>query len=82
MSQAFCFRTRGGAEVPLAFETHLGVVGIIPTLFDSPLPSLLASAQSFQKAYPGSKVLILGKWNSRGVLAPGVWLDSWNHWIG
>lgn len=82
MSQSFCYRTRGGVEVPLAFETSLGVLGIIPTLFDLPPPGLLASAQSFQKAYPGSKVLILGHWERRGPLADGVWIDSWDHWIG
>ncbi len=82
VSQAFCYRTRGGAEVPLAFETQLGIIGVIPTWLDTPIPSLLASAQSFQKAFPGSKVLILGRWNRRGELAPRVWIDHWNAWVG
>lgn len=82
MVHAFAYRTRGGAEVPLAFETSAGVLGVIPTLMDLSTPALLASAQSFQKAYPGSKVLILGLWERRGVLAPGILMDSWKYWIG
>ncbi len=82
VSQSFCYRTRGGAEVPLAFDTQMGILGVIPTWFDTPTPALLASARSFQKTFPGSKVLILGQWSRRGELAPNVWVDHWSAWVG
>lgn len=59
-AQYFHFRTRGGAEVPLAIRTREGVLGIISvrSKADNNL-SLKRSAESFLKRYNHSKVLFL-----------------------
>ncbi len=57
-NEIFTFRTHDGTEVPLAFKFKDGIIGIIPT--DERVPTLKsqASAKSFLKHYPGSKVII------------------------
>ena len=53
------YATRGGATVPLVYSTPGGEIGFIPTESERPLPSELASARSFRKKHPRSKVLLV-----------------------
>lgn len=53
----FQFRNRGGALVPLCFRAGHSVLGIIPILSENPHPSALATARSFLRTYPESKLL-------------------------
>jgi hypothetical protein len=52
------WRTRNGAEVPLVFSSQRGRLGIVATLDREPTPKTLGSAQSFLRAFPGSKVVV------------------------
>lgn len=56
-AQMFQFRNRGGAHVPLCFRSGDSVLGIIPTIAETPEPGSLATARAFLKAYPHSKLL-------------------------
>ncbi|MBI3557871.1 MAG: ATP-binding protein [Deltaproteobacteria bacterium] len=59
-AQYFCFRTRGGAQVPLGIRTSQGVLGIIGVRSRADINlSLKRSADSFLKRYNHSKVLFL-----------------------
>jgi predicted AAA+ superfamily ATPase len=59
-AQYFHFRTRGGAQVPLAIRTSQGVLGIISVRSRADINlSLKRSADSFLKHYNHSKVLFL-----------------------
>lgn len=55
----FQFRTRGGALVPLCFRHKSRVLGIIPSVEETPSANTLASARSFLKAYRNSRVLVV-----------------------
>jgi predicted AAA+ superfamily ATPase len=55
--QIFQFRNRGGASVPICFRAGRNVLGIVPTLTENLEPGALATARSFLKTYPGSKIL-------------------------
>ena len=55
----FVYRTRGGAEVPLAFRSETGVVGFIPFLGSEPTLSNQRSATSFLRRYDRSKVVFV-----------------------
>lgn len=56
--RVFQWRTRGGAEVPLAFSSRLGTIGFVSTLSREPAPKTLGSASAFLKKFPGSKVVV------------------------
>ncbi|MBI4403313.1 MAG: ATP-binding protein, partial [Deltaproteobacteria bacterium] len=59
-AQYFHYKTRGGAQVPLAIRTSLGVLGIICVRSHADISlSLKRSADSFLKRYNHSKVLFL-----------------------
>ncbi len=59
-SHFFCYRTRGGASVPLGIRTSNGALGMIPVKSQSDInTSLKRSAESFLKRYNHSKVLFL-----------------------
>jgi predicted AAA+ superfamily ATPase len=53
----FHFKTRGGACVPIAIETNIGILGIICLVDISPSASDLASAASFLKHYNNSRII-------------------------
>jgi predicted AAA+ superfamily ATPase len=55
----FQFRSRGGAFVPLALRTRLGILGFIPMLDEVPGRHELASAQSFLANYKGARCLFI-----------------------
>jgi hypothetical protein len=55
----FQYRTRGGADIPLAWHTKNGTVGLIPCIEHTPTASAIKSAQSFLRSYSDSRVLIL-----------------------
>jgi predicted AAA+ superfamily ATPase len=85
------YHTRGGACVPLAFETKKGTLGVIPSLGETPTPSEFASARSFLKAVKNAKVLILtvGGSKKRGasprtptVIEDRILLDRLENWVG
>jgi uncharacterized protein len=54
----FQWRTRGGAEVPLAISSRLGTVGFVATPGREPTPKSLGSAQAFLKQFTDSKVVV------------------------
>lgn len=56
-AEIFQFRNRGGAYVPLVFRAGKAVLGIIPILAENPPLGSLATARSFLKTYPHSKLL-------------------------
>jgi predicted AAA+ superfamily ATPase len=58
-SEAFQYRTRGGAIVPVCFRNSDGVLGIIPLESPDETARSLASANSFLKSYDRSKILML-----------------------
>ncbi len=59
-AQFFHYRTRGGAEVPLAIRTQAGVLGIIGIASRTAVNlSLRRSAESFLRRYNHSKVLFV-----------------------
>lgn len=58
-AKIFQLRNRGGAYVPLCFSQGKNTVGIIPLVYENPETSALQTARSFQKQYPGSKVLFV-----------------------
>jgi predicted AAA+ superfamily ATPase len=56
----FRFETRGGALVPLCFQTQAGVIGIIPTLSEEPAYyQNSGSIRSFLSKYARSKILLV-----------------------
>ncbi len=55
----FHFRSRSGAQVPLAVENQDGILGIIAIKSHRPTRSESASAASFLKKYSRSKILYL-----------------------
>ncbi len=59
LPQFFQFKTRGGAFVPFGIKTRNGTLALISNPDSDPLPSSIASAKSFLKYYPKSRVLIL-----------------------
>jgi predicted AAA+ superfamily ATPase len=58
-SRYFQYRTRGGADIPLAWHTSHGTLGIAPCIESTATASAVKSAQSFTKNYPHAHVLIL-----------------------
>jgi predicted AAA+ superfamily ATPase len=79
-SLTFIYKTRGGAFVPLAYETPRGILGIIPCTqptqnekeLKSALKNYLPSAYSFLRSFPGSRVILAHRSSTTVVLAPGV----------
>jgi predicted AAA+ superfamily ATPase len=56
----FSYRTRGGAQIPLAIRTKDGVLGVYPIQSKNEFNlSLKRSAESFLKAYNHSKVIFV-----------------------
>lgn len=70
----FQFRTRGGAFVPFAFESGRHVVGILPSLEEQPSKSVLGSAQSFLKAFPYGRAVIIHPFSKCESLGEGLFL--------
>jgi predicted AAA+ superfamily ATPase len=60
-NEIFSYRTHDGAEVPLAFRTTAGELGIIPNDESTPTLKALASARSFCATYSRAKVIIACK---------------------
>lgn len=58
-AEVFQFRSRGGAFVPLALRTQLGILGFIPMLDEVPGRHELASAQSFLANYKNARCLLI-----------------------
>lgn len=62
-SEFFQYRNRGGAHIPLAlhagFEKGKSTLGFVPILGMTPNPHDLASAYSFLKKYPASKIFFV-----------------------
>jgi predicted AAA+ superfamily ATPase len=58
-TEAFQYRTRGGALIPLAFKNKNGVLGIVPVSADDQAESVMGSVNSFLKTYAQSNVLIV-----------------------
>ncbi len=59
--QMFQFRNRGGAYIPLCFRRHNRVLGIVPILTEKPETGAFATARSFFKSYPESKLIFVHK---------------------
>ncbi len=55
----FQFRSRGGAFVPLAVRSRLGILGFLPMLDETPGRHELASARSFTEHYRGARCLFV-----------------------
>ncbi|MGK5090337.1 AAA family ATPase [Bdellovibrionota bacterium FG-2] len=55
----FQYRQQGGASVSFAFRQKEKVIGFICTLEQKPSLSSMRSARSFQKHYPGAKIVYL-----------------------
>lgn len=67
-AKIFQFRNRGGAHVPLCFRSKNATLGIIPILTENPHPNSLATARSFLRTYPGSKLLYVHPENSDKII--------------
>jgi predicted AAA+ superfamily ATPase len=57
--ECFQYRMQGGASVPLCYRSGRDVIGFICSLDESPSLSAIRSAGSFQKKYPGAKIIHL-----------------------
>jgi len=57
--EIFQYRNRGGGLIPLCFRKGKDVLGVIPSLEQTPTDSSLGSARSFLKTYKNSKVVIV-----------------------
>jgi uncharacterized protein len=57
----FQYRTRGGAYIPLCYQTQKGVVGVLPVIgkVEDELARSAGSIRSFLSAYANSKVLVV-----------------------
>jgi hypothetical protein len=66
-AELFQFRTRSGVTVPFAVRTAQGVLGVIP-LRGSVTRKALGAAQSFQRKYMESRVLIVTDQNETRVI--------------
>ena len=55
----FQYRTRGGAQIPLAFRNKLGTLGVVAITDPLNYQSVMGSVNSFLKSYVNSKVLIV-----------------------
>ncbi len=52
------YRTRHGVNVPLVFETELGLIGVIPCADRVPPVKMLGSALAFLKKFPKARLII------------------------
>ncbi len=66
----FCYQTRGGARVPLAYRGSTGALGIIPLEKADEAGSFLASANSFLKTYNNSKVILVHAGAEKSLIQP------------
>jgi predicted AAA+ superfamily ATPase len=76
--KVFQFRTHNGVEVPLAFSSRLGTLGIVPTTSRDPAAKTLGSAQSFLRRFPGSKVVVAYAGSRVVIKTPAMyWVPYW-----
>jgi predicted AAA+ superfamily ATPase len=69
----FQYRSRGGAIVPLAWRTEKQIIGVIPSLDETPSRSAIQSALSFVRANGhGAKVAIIHPGKSMRRIAPMI----------
>ena len=68
----FQYRTRGGAYVPLAVRSGKSIIGFLISLEANPQRSILMSAASFGKRFPGARVAILHPYERRNILSPSL----------
>jgi predicted AAA+ superfamily ATPase len=66
----FQFRTPKGAYLPLCFQVDGKFLGISPSLEENPARADIVSAQQFQKAYPGAKVIFATSAKQAKILRP------------
>ena len=81
-TKIFQYRSRGGARMPLCFSQSQGTLGVYPLESPEELSRHIATANSFLKSYPNSKVLFLHPleekpraYNSQIMIAPAAWVS-------
>jgi hypothetical protein len=70
--EVFQFRNRGGAYVPLCLRSGKAVLGLIPLLQENPEPNGMATARSFLKTYPNSKLLYVHPFDADRVIQKDI----------
>ena len=70
--KTYQYRRRGGALIPLCFRAGDSHLGILPLLDEAPTQSELASARSFVRFKPNSKVLLVHSGSKDLVLEKGI----------
>lgn len=78
-AQAFVYRTRGGAHLPLAYRTPLGYLGVLPIQEAADVRSALSSVNSFLKTYSGAKVILPHPGTDLAVVQPNVLLVPYGY---
>jgi predicted AAA+ superfamily ATPase len=82
-TEAYQYKTRGGAEMPLAFRNAKGVLGVFPVVEQREVARAIASSNSFLKTYPKAKVLIvgMGRQIERRLIQPRIAVTPVAEWI-